>query len=168
MTFAACLPVILATEGGYVDDPSDPGGATNAGITIGTLSQWMRRGATIADVKALTPQTISTIYHDLYWTPAACDDCPVGVDLMVFDTAVNMGVGTAVRFMQGAAGVVADGHAGPLTLAAVKAAAPIGMIEKIAAARVAKYRSFPTFARYGDGWIDRVSRTQKLAEAMVQ
>jgi len=54
MRFETCLPIILASEGDFVDDPADPGGATNLGITLATLCSWLGRSASVADVEALT------------------------------------------------------------------------------------------------------------------
>ena len=104
MSFEACLPVILASEGGFVDDPHDPGGATNLGITRATLSGWLGRAASIADVEALSPAAVAPIYQARYWNPSHAGDCPPGVDLMVFDEAVNQGVGRAIASLQVALG----------------------------------------------------------------
>ena len=81
MAFAACLPIILASEGGFVDDPQDPGGATNLGITLTTLSGWRGRPTTVADVRALTQWDVAPIYQADYWNAAHCGDCPAGVDM---------------------------------------------------------------------------------------
>src|SRR5579871_5727548 len=97
MSFADCLPVILRSEGGFVDDPQDPGGATNLGITLNTLSAWQGRTATVEEVKGLTPAAVAPIYQAMYWNVARCGQCPAGVDLMVFDEAVNQGPGRAIR-----------------------------------------------------------------------
>ena len=166
MSFADCLPLILASEGGFVDDPQDPGGATNLGITLNTLSGWLGRLASLAEVKALTPATVAPIYRADYWNAAHCGACAAGVDLMVFDEAVNQGVGRAIRALQAAVGVAADGAFGPATLAAVKAADPAATINAIAASREAFYRSLPTFAHFGKGWLARVARTQAAALVM--
>src|SRR5271156_3359996 len=128
MSFEACLPVILASEGGFVDDPHDPGGATNLGISLAPLSSWRGRTASIADVEALNPAAAGPIYLARYWNPSHACDCPAGVDLMVFDEAVNQGVGRAVPTLQAALGFTADGAFGPATKAALTAAAPAVLI----------------------------------------
>ena len=168
MSFADCLPIVLASEGGSVDDPQDPGGATNLGITLATLSSWLGRPATIAEVQALTPGAVAPIYQADYWNAAHCGDCPAGVDLMVFDAAVNQGVGRAIRALQAAVGVVADGGFGPATLAAVRAADPATTVNTIAASRGVFYRSLPTFPHFGKGWLARVARTQAAALKMIE
>ena len=119
--FAACLPLILAHEGGWVDHPSDPGGATNLGVTIGTLSDWLGRPATKVEVKALTPATVAPIYEARYWKAAHCHELPAGVDYMCFDLAVNSGPGQSLKWLQMELGVTADGVIGPKTLSALTA-----------------------------------------------
>lgn len=167
VTFAASLPIILASEGGFVDDPADPGGATNLGVTLATLSSWRGHLCTIADVEALTPADVAPIYEARYYNASHANDCPAGVDLMVFDEAVNTGVGRAITSLQTAAGVTPDGIVGPRTLAAVRGAEPEVLINAIAADRDAHYRSLPTFGRFGRGWLDRVERTRVAALGMV-
>jgi lysozyme family protein len=167
MSFAGCLPIILASEGGFVNDPQDPGGATNLGVTLNTLSGWLGHPATVADVRALTAADVSPIYQADYWNAAHCGDCPAGVDLMVFDEAVNQGVGRAIRTLQTVVGVTADGAFGPATRAAVQAADPATVVDAIAANRDAFYHSLPTFPRFGHGWLDRVQRTRAKAAAMI-
>ena len=168
MSFQACLPIILHSEGGFVNNPSDPGGATNLGITIGTLSSWLGRPATVADVQALTPQTVAPIYQANYWNKTSCDSWDAGVDLMVFDEAVNQGPGRAVMTLQTALGVTADGAAGPATIAAAQMEDAAATITKIAAIREAFYRALPTFGTFGTGWMNRLTRTTALAQRMAQ
>ena len=167
MAFAECLPIILASEGGFVDDPHDPGGATNLGVTLHTLAAWRGEPVTVEQVKALTPADVEPIYQADYWNVARCGDCPAGVDLMVFDEAVNQGPGRAIRTLQAAVGVAADGAFGPATLAAVQASDPAATINAIAADRDAFYRALPTFPRFGHGWLARVARTQAGALRMI-
>jgi lysozyme family protein len=166
MTFQACLPIVLQSEGGFVNDPQDPGGATNLGITLATLSNWLGRPATIAQVQALTAADVAPIYETRYYNASHAGDCPAGVDLMVFDAAVNQGVGRAVKSLQRSAGVTADGAFGPNTKAAIAAMAPDALINAIAADRDAYYRTLPTFPRFGKGWLARVARTTTAALAM--
>lgn len=166
MSFADCLPLILASEGGFVDDPADHGGATNLGVTLATLSSWRGRPCTIAEVEALTPADVGPIYLARYYNASHANDCPPGVDLMVFDEATNQGVGRAIESLQMAAGVVADGIVGPKTLIAVRAYAPEVLIAAIAKNREAHYRALPTFGRFGKGWLNRLERTKHTALGM--
>lgn len=166
--FSECLPLILAHEGGYVDHPKDPGGATNLGVTLGTLSDWLKRPATKAEVKALTPATVAPIYEANYWRAAACDRLPPGVDYMVFDFAVNSGPGRARKFLQRVAGVAPDGAIGPVTIAAVNKLGARLLIDRLNEDREAFYRSLDTFPTFGKGWLRRLTEVTAKAKAMVK
>lgn len=161
--FETCLPLILAHEGGYDDDPADNGGATNLGVTIGTLSDWLGHPATKAQVKALTPATVAPIYERNYWQAASCDKLPAGVDYIVFDMAVLSGVKRAKRYLQRGLGAVEDGIIGPRTLAAARAAEPQRLISSINNARENFYRGLPDFPHFGKGWIRRCEEVKVKA-----
>ena len=167
MSFSDCLAVILKNEGGFVDDPQDPGGATNLGITLNTLSTWLGQTASVEEVQSLTPDAVAPIYQALYWHVAHCGDCPPGVDLMMFDEAVNQGPGRAVCTLQMALGVKVDGQFGPLTRGALAGADPAPLIASMAAARNTYYRSLANFPRFGQGWLNRVVATETDALSMV-
>jgi len=161
-----CLAFVLASEGGFVDDPLDPGGATNMGITLDVLSQWRHTAVTKADVQALGKDEAGAIYRANYWNATRCSDLPSGVDLMVFDAAVNLGCGRSAKFLQGAVGAAQDGSIGPATLALVAAAVPLTLITALSAARVAYYQSLSTFNHFGAGWTARVQRAVALANQL--
>ena len=159
--FRACLPRILKHEGGYVDHPDDPGGATNLGVTLATARAYkldMDRDGDVdkADVKALKAADVAPVYHRGYWLASSADVCPAGLDYIVFDCAVNQGVGRAVRWLQQVAGVTADGVIGPKSIAAIKALDSARAVKAYAALREAHYRSLPTFKTFGKGWIRRL------------
>jgi len=168
VSFAACVKILLQSEGGFVDDPEDPGGATNLGVDIHTLSGELGRPATVADVKALTVAQASDIYLRTYYNPAHCGDLPDGVDLMVFDAAINSGQGRAIRLLQSAVGVDDDGAFGPATLAAVRAMAPKAIIDKFHDLHAAFYAGLPTYWKFGGGWDARNDRTRSLAIGMIK
>lgn len=95
-----CLPYVIRNEGGYSNHPSDPGGATNWGITIGTLSMWKKHKATVNDVKSLTLEEATQIYKAFYWDACKLDDIlDSAVATCIFDVAVNRGVGVAKKYM---------------------------------------------------------------------
>jgi lysozyme family protein len=162
--FARCLPLLLAHEGDFSDDPHDPGGATNLGVTFHTLADWRGRPVTVEDVRALTVEEAGAIYRARYWKAAACDRLPAGVDLITFDCAVNQGVDRARRFLQAAARVVVDGQIGPVTLAAVAKVPARELVERIRALRLAHYKSLPGYPRYGKGWSRRLAETADTAK----
>lgn len=161
--FSACLAFVLRAEGGFVCDPRDEGGATNCGVTIGTLAEYLGRPVDVNDVRDLTPAKAAPIYERLYWSPICGDKLPPGVDLMCFDAAVNMGVGTAARMLQAALGVPEDGQIGPQTLAAPGLTYPKAVLFKLNAARAAKYRSLSTFPVFGKGWLARLANVTAQA-----
>jgi lysozyme family protein len=167
MTFAACMPVIFASEGGYVCDPADPGGATNLGVTIAVLSAHRGHPCTPDDVRALQMPEAAEIYQGDYYNPAHCPDLPPGIDLVVFDAAVNNGVGRAIKLLQAAVGVASDGHFGPATLAAVKASSPREAINRFHDLHADFYAGLPTFWKFGKGWDARNDRTRSIALGMV-
>lgn len=164
--FAACVTVTLAYEGGWVDDPHDHGGATNRGITIATLSEWLGRPATKAEVRDLSEATARAIYRAKYWDAVRGDDLPAGVDLAVFDFAVNSGVGRAARALQRCVGVSPDGAVGPITLLAVRTSDPASLADRICAARLSFLQGLGQWDRYGRGWGRRVEDVRKRAAQM--
>jgi lysozyme family protein len=88
-TFGRACSLVFKHEGGYIDHPKDPGGGTKLGVTLGTLSDWLERRVTIAEVKALTPAAVSPIHRKRCWDAARCNDLPAGTDYAVFDFAVS-------------------------------------------------------------------------------
>jgi len=157
--FETALEHVLRHEAGFVDHPSDPGGATNMGITIGTLTDWMARTATVEDVRRLTRETAAQIYEARYWKAASCDDWPDGVALMVFDAAVNYGPARAIMFLQQALRIGDDGRVGPVTRAAVAGAEPRALLIEYAARRMRFYGRLSTFTTFGLGWSRRLMDT---------
>jgi hypothetical protein len=164
--FERCLPLILKHEGGYVDHPRDPGGATNLGITIGTLSRWLKRPATKAEVRALTAASVAPIYRAYYWLPVKGDDMPGGVDYALFDHAVNSGVGRAVRHLQEVLGVTVDGAIGGETMLAIGRQHPDFIVRALCDKRLEFLKGLPTWSTFGKGWQRRVDEVEDLALEM--
>jgi lysozyme family protein len=165
-SFPAALAHVLRYEGGYSDHPSDPGGATNLGITRAVLSDWLGRPATKAEVRNLQTETAAAIYRARYWDACRCDELPAGLDLAVFDCAVNQGVGRAARFLQESVGVSIDGKIGPQTLAAARAAHPAELLREFMARRMNAYGLLTKlFAVFGLGWSRRLMATFAAASA---
>lgn len=169
-TFERALAHVLEMEGGYDEDPYDPGGPTNRGIT---LSEFVRDkgleltsenfAALKAELKAITPDTVRRIYHHNYWNAACCPELPPPLALFHFDVAVNQGVVGAARMLQQAVAAEIDGEIGPLTLAAVAGHPVEETLAAYADVRRRRYRALPTFWRFGKGWLSRVDATLALA-----
>lgn len=157
--FAAALEHVLKYEGGYVDHPSDPGGATNMGITRATLARFRGKPVSKDDVKALTMEEAGRIYRKNYWQACRCGDMPPALAFLTFDTAVNQGPSRAVRFLQEAVGSVPDGIVGPNTLAATWAHNNAQAVQEYAALRMQHYGSLRTFSTFGLGWSRRLMAT---------
>jgi len=165
--FDECLKRILKHEGGYSNDPLDSGGRTNLGVTQRVWEEFVGHSVTEADMKALTPQKVGSMYKLKYWNPSYCEVLPKGLDYVVFDFAVNAGTGRSVKTLQQAIGCVADGVIGPKTMAAINDANPKDLIAKFSDARADFYQGIvarkPDQARFIRGWLNRVEESRKLA-----
>jgi len=163
----AALAHVLESEGGWSDHPADPGGATMKGVTLATYREYKRNPHITKDeLRNISDAELSDLYKKGYWDKCRCDDLPSGVDYLVFDAAVNMGVGRSSKLLQESVGVTPDGGIGPITLAAVKAANQDELIEEFSRRKEAFYRSLPTFDTFGKGWLNRVASTKAFAETM--
>jgi lysozyme family protein len=165
--FNKCLAIVFTEEGGYTNDPNDPGGPTNFGITIADLKEWRGRDVTPDDVKNMTKDEAREIYRSKYWNPMQCGDLPDGLDLEVFDFGVNAGTRTSIKKLQDVLGVKDDGSIGPITMAACKVADPRTVIQGFSARRLDYYRSLAGFAHFGVGWTNRTNAVEKAALAMI-
>ncbi len=173
--FERALAHVLTMEGGFSDDPYDPGGPTNFGITLKTYATFAgatldasSRARLVAQLRAIPMDHVHTIYRKRYWQPAGCAVLPSGLDLFHFDAAVNHGVGGALRLLQQALGVEADGIIGPHTRRAIDTANAAQVIERYAAVRERRYRALPHFWRFGRGWLNRVAATRVAARALLK
>jgi len=166
--FPQCFALVLKNEGGYVDNPSDPGGATNLGCTKATWEAWVGHPVTKDDIKALTPNDVMPLYKAKYWDTIKGDDLPEGVDYAVFDFAINSGPSRAAKTLQSVLGVTpVDGQIGPATLAACETANPRDVATAVCEARLAFLQSLSTYATFGKGWSRRVLEVEQTAFNMV-
>lgn len=165
--FTECLPLILKHEGGYVNHPKDPGGATNLGITQATYDAWCKRqGKPTRNVKHITEHDAAPIYKAQYWDKVQADDLPRGLDYAVFDFAVNSGPARAAKFLQGVVGVPQDGIIGAQTLAAAQGKVTSSTIRKLCDNRLAWLKRLKTWGTFGKGWTRRVEEVKGAALAM--
>ena len=147
--FKRALSFILRWEGGYVNNPSDKGGATNMGITQYTYNSWLKSlGLASRDVRHITRSEVEQIYYKNYWRKAGCHNMSPKFALLAFDTAVNMGLARVNQFLR-----VAEWK----------------YPEKFIEAREAKYREF---AKYGNqkiflnGWLNRLNDLKVELESL--
>jgi len=165
-TFKKAVAVIFRKEGGYVNNPRDNGGMTNKGITYKTLARW--RGVapqTISerDMRGLSRQEAEDIYYARYWQACRCDDLPDGLDLLIFDFAVNSGPARAAKFLQAAVRQTRDGIIGGMTLRAVSRANIPDVISKITADRIAWLKKHEDWDEFGNGWTKRFRQIERKA-----
>jgi uncharacterized protein (TIGR02594 family) len=171
--FDIALAHVLEMEGRWTEDPYDPGGPTNFGITLATLAA--HRGVTVdassfailrQALRGITMPEVRDIYQRRYWIPCRSDVLPPAIALMHFDASVNHGLGAASRMLQAAAGVPIDGEIGPQTLAACAAMPAAESLQRYADFRRARYRALPHFWRFGRGWLARVDATLRAASSL--
>lgn len=167
--FDRCLRETLRYEGeAFVNHPKDPGGPTKYGITLRTLADWRGVGPEELSeeaVRSLTKDEARLIYLARYWAPIRGDELPPGVDLVVFDYAVNSGTRTAARALQRVLGVAVDGVIGRQTLAALRRVPPETVIEKVCEQRLEFMRSLSNWGVFGVGWQRRVRGIRETALA---
>ena len=159
--------LMLKSEGGFVNHPSDPGGMTNLGVTKATWENWVGRESDEAEMRGLIPEKVEPLYKKKYWDAVRGDELPMGLDYLMFDFAVNAGAGRAIKTLQTAVGVTPDGGFGPMSMAAVQAVDPNDLIERFSQAKEDFYRSLTTFATFGKGWLNRVADVKVKASAML-
>lgn len=164
--FARALALVLKSEGGWSDNPADPGGATMKGVTLANFRRYVKANATKADLRKISDQQVAAVFRRYYWDAVLGAELPDGVDHAVFDFAVNSGPGRAAKTLQAALGVAQDGRIGPATLAAARAK-PVGVtIDGLCDARLAFLKRLPTWATFGRGWSDRVTSVRAQALLM--
>lgn len=174
--FAQSLKLVLIDEGGLDDDPHDHGGRTAHGIIQREFTAWLtKQGLPNEDVWKISPDQLSTIYHDQYWEPE-CDYLPCGLDYAFFDFAVNAGQTQATRTLQRALNAVGcklavDGDMGVITKNAILAnsepAKLDALVKEYCQQRRAFYESLAQFPRYGKGWMARTDHVQTAALHMI-
>lgn len=151
------IKFVLAYEGGLVDDPNDPGGLTNFGIS--------QKAYPSEDIKNLTVERAMEIYQRDYWEAAGCDQLPGKWAVAVLDTAVNMGAKKAVRILQIALGVEPDGIMGPMTVGAAHKSSE-NTLAKFLALRAAEYvrimDKLPGLKVYSFNWMLRLFKLANI------
>lgn len=164
--FEASLAHVLQSEGGFVNNPSDPGGMTNLGCTKAVWEEFVGHPVSEADMRGLTPADVAPLYKRKYWDKISGDDLPAGLDYAVFDAAINSGPGRAAKWLQEAVGVVADGAIGKGTLAAVAAFDVQELIKAYNDKRLGFLQGLPTFGTFGKGWTNRVASVQAVSSSL--
>ncbi len=150
MTFDQAFDILISHEGGYVNNPADPGMETKFGIS--------KRQYPHLDIKNLTLADARSIYLRDFWARAQCDKLHPDLAFDVFDAAVNSGVGQAIRWLQRAVGVADDGVVGPLTLAQINREQDVSAIQaRMTGQRLDFMTRLSTWDTFGRGWARRLA-----------
>lgn len=170
--FDTCLAVIAKLEGGTSNHPADKGGLTMAGVTQTTYDGYRRRkGLPLRQVTQSTPAERSEIYRSQYWTSVRGDELPPPLDLVIFDMAVNSGPDRAIKTLQRALGVTADGAFGNQTLRALQEDTAAGqvnnLVRQVLEEREAFYRGLvakdASQKVFLTGWLNRLDVLEAMA-----
>lgn len=166
----ACLEVTLVYEGGFTENPKDPGnwtgGKIGAGKLRGTKYGIAAASYPLLNIKNLTLETAREIYSSRYWTPISGEALPFGLDLATFDASVNSGVGRGAKWLQSVVGATPDGRIGSDTLKAVAPADVRVAIQAMCAKRLGFMRSLKIWETFKRGWSRRVADVEVRAVAM--
>lgn len=166
--FLACFKETESFEGGYVDNPHDPGGATLKGVTQAVYTAWLiHQGRPNADVRGASDADIQDIYRAQYWDAVRGDDLYAGLDLVMVDSGWGSGPVTAIEWLQRLLGVDVDGQFGNLTLAALKPRwNSTALINELCTIRMSFFQRLTTWKYFGVGWTNRLNGIQAKALMM--
>ena len=158
MNFDAAFSILVNPdhEGGYTNDPQDPGGETKYGIS--------KRSYPGEDIANLTLDRAKQLYQRDFWGPSGCDAVPDKLKYEMFDMGVNTGPKEAVRVLQRALGAVVDGDFGPNTVLRATSCDPQWLLRRVQAFRIRYYTGLPReeFEHDGAGWMNRIAANMLL------
>ena len=153
MDFDKAFDRLMGNEGGYSNNPRDPGGETNWGIS--------KRSYPHTDIRALTRDDAKAIYMRDFWEPLG--DADPAIKFQVFDFAVNSGIQTAIRKLQAAVEVADDGHWGPQSAAKLAECDKNDVLMRFLAQRGRFWASLSTWSTFGKGWMNRLCQQLEYA-----
>lgn len=153
MTFDDAFDRLLGHEGGYSNNPTDPGGETMWGVT----ARVARSNGYTGEMRSMPRDLAKKIYRAAYWDAIKAEQLPDSVRFHVFDAAVNSGTKQAIQWLQRCVGVGDDGVIGPMTLGAVAKANPDRLAAAYSGMRLDFMTSLPTWGAFGKGWARRIA-----------
>lgn len=154
-SFDDAFTALIGNEGGYVNNPADPGGETNFGIT----ARVARANGYAGPMKSLSLETAKAIAKAVYWDPLHLDEFDPRIAFQIFDC--NYNGGQTVRWAQAAAGAAVDGKMGPATIAALKLAEPHAFVLSFLSQRMLYLTNLSTWATFGKGWTRRIANNMQ-------
>lgn len=149
MQFDEAFKKLIGHEGGYVDHPADPGGATNFGIS--------QRSYPKEDIRGMTLERAKFLYRRDFWDAAGCDALPAKVRFSLFDMAVNSGVKRAVMTLQAAVNADQDGIIGKQTIMLIEIMPEAKLIARFNGHRLRFMSALPNWPAFGRGWANRIA-----------
>jgi len=158
--FDTAVNFVLHYEGELAEDSRDPGGLTKFGIS--------QRAYPNVNIRALTIDQAKEIYLQDYWDRCNCDDLPPALSLLLFDSAVSQGPLNAIRTLQRALGVPADGVLGPITIGAAMTKPLAESIAEFVARRALRYATLPMIGTFGLGWFRRLAAAHQMALSLLK
>lgn len=166
--YAQALDELLRHEGGYTNNPHDPGGPTNFGITIYDYRKYINRAGTARDVRRMTVDQAKAIYRAKYWDAQRCDDLPSGVDYAIFDYGVNSGIGRSGRVLRHLLKLPPGTTINSAVVAEAQKHKPAELVNQICDERLRFLQSLHTWPVFGRGWTRRVKECRALAFKMAR
>ncbi|TPW31457.1 N-acetylmuramidase [Martelella alba] len=176
--FTECLALILAEEGGYSNHPKDPGGATMRGVIQRVYDTYRQsKGLATQNVRQISEDELQAIYRERYWNLVHGDRLPPGIDLVVFDGAVNSGPAQSVKWLQrsvndlrsSSSQIGVDGLIGPETLNAIVSCPDHrALVNHICNRRLAMLKRLSTWPTFKGGWSARVSHMRANGLTMTE
>ena len=155
LTFNNCFDRLIGHEGGYVNDPNDPGGETKWGVS--------KRSYPHLDIPQLTREHAKEIYKKDFWDAVQAEKLPMAVTYQLFDFAVNSGPDTAIRYFQTSIGVAADGDFGAYSQRVAASKSESDLIMGILAARLDFMTRLKNWPNHGKGWARRIAQNLRYA-----
>jgi lysozyme family protein len=164
--FKACLDLVLKSEGGWVNNPNDPGGETNFGVTKRVWEEYV--GHPVESLKKLTKEEVAPLYELKYWRPCYGELLPRGLDYLCFSFGINAGCGRSIKDLQKSIGVISDGIIGPRVMQKLRESNIADVIKVFSESRREYYKSLKSFPIFGRGWISRTDKEEQQALDMVK
>ena len=155
----SAFDLLMINEGGYVNNPNDPGKATKYGIS--------KKAYPDIDIENLTLEQAKKIYKRDYWDRCKCSFIPDALSIALFDFAVNSGTKKAIKYLQKALEVPADGVIGNQTIGACNREPTKKVLEKYMDLRLDFLMSLKNWKYFGNGWGGRVNRTKQMCEKYI-
>lgn len=165
--FDVTLRTLFEQWGALADHPSDPGGMTNLGVTRHVWERWVGREVPESEMRALTPELVTPMFKATLWDAIGGGELPSGVDVVVFDLAVNSGPRYAVQVLQKLLGAELGGLVNPDMLSRASSADPSKLISDYTEERLAYLRMIPDWITSEEDRTKRVAAVKAVAESLV-